>query len=124
MDGKIAHQTECFINSIAIVFDVSTYFRGLANLRYGMKIHLDRSQDLSDLIVQLAGNSSPLILLGFDELARKHLEGILSEFAFRDIAGDTLNSDHNAVLINRAATNFDGYPATVLCYDVDFKGSF
>src|ERR1041384_1022986 len=89
-----------------------------------MKIHLNRSQDLSYLIVQLARWSPPFVLLGLDELPRKHLQCVLRKFAFRDIPRYALNSDHDTVLIDRTATNLNRHPTTILCYHVDFEGSF
>src|SRR6185369_2101175 len=66
INREIADQTQRFIDGVDIVLDVTTYFRGFGNLVHSMKIHLDRGQNLADLVVQLACDSTSLIFLSLD----------------------------------------------------------
>src|SRR6185295_15823025 len=65
-------------------------------------------------------DSPSFFFLRLDQLARKHLQGVLSHLAFGDIARHALHADKRSVLIDGAATDFNGHAPSVFCYDVDF----
>src|SRR5437868_10025621 len=89
-----------------------------------MKIHLYRRQHLSDLIVQLTRDSPSFFFLRFDQMARKHLQRVLRQFAFRDVTGCSLDADYHTVFIDRTTANLDGNAASVLCDHIAFVSRF
>src|ERR1700687_4524510 len=97
---EVAHLSKRLFEYFDTVFDMRRSCGTTAHVLNSVEIELDRSQDLADLIVQLARDTLALFFLGFDKPARVNSQCFPGPLTLGNIARHALYSYRCTLLID------------------------